>query len=101
MLLSTGASNINEIKAAVSGETLRAMQERGEEIPHIHFVEDRYPALLQVLEQPHLKEYVKLYLVDYGYNTLAEREAAMAHPDIEVIDGAGLNRLLSKFVIDK
>jgi phosphoglycolate phosphatase-like HAD superfamily hydrolase len=91
----------NEIEAAVNGETLGAMRERGEEVPLIHFVEDRYIALLQVLEQQHLKEHVKLYLVDYGYNTLEEREAAAAHPDIEVIDGAGLTRLMNKFIVDK
>lgn len=91
----------SEIEAAVNGETLAAMRERGEEIPLIHFVEDRFPALIDVLDQPHLKEHVKCYLVDYGYNTLAEREAAAANPDIEVIDGAGFTRLLEKFIKDK
>jgi phosphoglycolate phosphatase-like HAD superfamily hydrolase len=87
-----------EIEAAVSGETLKAIQENGQEVPLIHFVEDRWQALQAVMKNDLLKPHCKLYLVDYGYNTQAERDAALACPDVEVIDGKGLVSLLHKFV---
>lgn len=87
-----------EIEAAVSGETLKAIQEKGQEVPLIHFVEDRWQALQAVMKNDLLKPHCKLYLVDYGYNTQAERDAALACPDVEVIDGKGLVSLLHKFV---
>lgn len=56
-----------------------------EEYPNcpIIFIEDRLPTLLGVLKNPAL-ESVKLQLVDWGYNTLNERELARQQ-NIEVI----------------
>jgi hypothetical protein len=57
---------------------------RGHE-PQIHFVEDRFETLLSVMKDPAL-ENVKLYLVDWGYNTPEQRaEARKLAPRIELI----------------
>jgi len=42
--------------------------------PIIHFVEDRYETLINVLEHDGLS-HVQLYLADWGYNTEQQREA--------------------------
>lgn len=47
----------------------------------IHFVEDRVETLFEVAKNPRLTG-VRLYLVDWGYNTPAQREAARRHPRI-------------------
>ena len=58
----------------------------------IHFFEDRYPTQLRLTD---LKG-VRLYLVDWGYNTHREREAAAEHPDITLLDKAGFAATISR-----
>lgn len=50
----------------------------------IWFVEDRLKTLLSVKQQPDLTE-VRLYLADWGYNTLAERESVAQYPPIQLL----------------
>jgi phosphoglycolate phosphatase-like HAD superfamily hydrolase len=50
----------------------------------VDFVEDRLNTLLSVKEQPDL-ESVNLYLADWGYNTVAERELAAKDDRIQLI----------------
>ncbi|HBS27058.1 MAG TPA: hypothetical protein DD827_08025 [Gammaproteobacteria bacterium] len=53
----------------------------------ITFIEDRLPTLLSVLKNPDLQN-IKLHLVDWGYNTAAERNTAQ-RSGIKVISKAG------------
>ena len=48
------------------------------------FVEDRLKTLQSVQQQPDLKE-VKLYLADWGYNTLAHQEIVRNDPTIQLL----------------
>jgi phosphoglycolate phosphatase-like HAD superfamily hydrolase len=50
----------------------------------IWFVEDRLKTLLSVKQQPDLSD-VKLFLADWGYNTLAERESVAQNPPIKLL----------------
>jgi len=50
----------------------------------LHFIEDRMSTLRQVAAMPG-QEPVRLYLVDWGYNTAAEREEAAASGRITVL----------------
>jgi len=50
------------------------------------------PAAWQVSKHDSLQRY-QLYLVDWGYNTPAERAAAAAHPRVEVVDIARFSQL--------
>jgi phosphoglycolate phosphatase-like HAD superfamily hydrolase len=50
----------------------------------IWFVEDRLKTLLSVKQQPDLSE-VKLFLADWGYNTLAERESVAQNPPVKLL----------------
>lgn len=50
----------------------------------IWFVEDRLPTLESVQKQPNLQT-VKLFLADWGYNTLTEREIAAQNPHIHLL----------------
>ncbi len=50
----------------------------------IWFVEDRLKTLLSVKQQPDLSK-VKLFLADWGYNTLAERESVAENPPIQLL----------------
>jgi phosphoglycolate phosphatase-like HAD superfamily hydrolase len=50
----------------------------------IWFVEDRLKTLLSVKQQPDLSE-VRLFLADWGYNTLAEREFVAQNPPIKLL----------------
>ena len=52
--------------------------------PDIHFVEDRLETLLRVSACADLRA-VRLYLVDWGYNTSAQRREACQHPRIQVL----------------
>jgi hypothetical protein len=47
---------------------------------------------MQVAKLNALKDW-KLYLVDWGYNTAAERARAVANPRISVIDISGFKEL--------
>jgi phosphoglycolate phosphatase-like HAD superfamily hydrolase len=49
-----------------------------------HFVEDKLSTLEKVSSLPHM-EHWNLYLVDWGYNTVAERERAKRNERIRVI----------------
>lgn len=90
-------SSPEEIAAALAPNALSRFST--DDLPCIHFVEDRYICLKQVLATPYLKENTKLYLVDYGYNTAEERAEAAANPDITVIDGKAFSKLLRKFCV--
>jgi phosphoglycolate phosphatase-like HAD superfamily hydrolase len=50
----------------------------------IWFVEDRLKTLLSVKQQPDLSD-VKLFLADWGYNTLAERESVAQNPPVQLL----------------
>ncbi|MBL1176472.1 HAD family hydrolase [Pantanalinema sp. GBBB05] len=50
----------------------------------IWFVEDRLQTLHKIQQQPNLQA-VKLFLADWGYNTLREREIAQADPLIQLL----------------
>ncbi|MFB8794527.1 MAG: HAD hydrolase-like protein [Microcoleus sp.] len=50
----------------------------------IWFVEDRLKTLLSVKQQPDLSE-VRLFLADWGYNTLAERESVAQNPPVQLL----------------
>ena len=56
------------------------------------FLEDRFPTLDRLRDL----ERTRLYLVDWGYSTPAERERARHDADIEVLDGAGFASLLAR-----
>lgn len=58
----------------------------------IWFVEDRLKTLLSVKQQPDLSE-VRLFLADWGYNTLAERESVAQNPPVQLLS-------LSQFAAD-
>eukprot|EP01036_Dinobryon_divergens_P028293 gene28293-37224_t len=64
----------NRIMAANSNEN----SPRKSSIPAIHFVEDRFETLINVLEHDGL-EHVQLYLADWGYNTEQQKEAVRNH----------------------
>jgi hypothetical protein len=48
---------------------------------------------MQVAKEPNTSNW-QLYLVDWGYNTQPERDAAAAHPKITVVDIEGFKQLL-------
>jgi phosphoglycolate phosphatase-like HAD superfamily hydrolase len=50
----------------------------------IWFVEDRLKTLLSIKQQPDLSE-VRLFLADWGYNTLAERESVAQNPPVKLL----------------
>lgn len=65
--------------------------------PEIHFVEDRMETLLAVAQVPGLQESnVRLYLVDWGYNTAAQREEAKRHSRIQLINEDDFVALVSE-----
>ncbi|KAG2445183.1 hypothetical protein HYH02_008651 [Chlamydomonas schloesseri] len=57
------------------------------------FVEDKLSTLEKVAKDPSLADW-RLYLVDWGYNTPAERARAAAHPAITVVDKQQFVQLL-------
>lgn len=59
----------------------------------MHFIEDRYDTLQQVIAEPALGA-VRLYLADWGYNTAPQREEAAAGERIQVVDVPGLRAAL-------
>ncbi|MCH9047241.1 MAG: HAD hydrolase-like protein [SAR324 cluster bacterium] len=66
-------------------EILSELMERPESArAALHFIEDRMGTLRQVAATPEL-EPVRLYLVDWGYNTAAQREEARASDRITVV----------------
>jgi phosphoglycolate phosphatase-like HAD superfamily hydrolase len=66
-------------------DSLKMILDRGtKKSPTVWFVEDRLNTLTKIVTQPEL-EAVKLYLADWGYNTLLERQAALLQPRIQTI----------------
>jgi hypothetical protein len=47
-------------------------------------VEDRLKTLLSVKQQPDLSQ-VRLFLADWGYNTLPERESVAQNPPVQLL----------------
>lgn len=66
------------------GEVLAALQERHADAPAFHFVEDKLSTLEKVAADPALAAW-RLYLVDWGYNTAAERERARKSGRVRVV----------------
>lgn len=63
------------------------LQDLAVEFPRsqLHFFEDRYPSLAKL----HDLERTSLYLVDWGYNTPAERDLSRSDPGVELLDATG------------
>ena len=74
-------------------DSLKQILDRGaKKSPTVWFVEDRLSTLAKIATQPEL-ESVKLYLADWGYNTVAEREAAQQQSRIQTLTLAELPTL--------
>jgi phosphoglycolate phosphatase-like HAD superfamily hydrolase len=74
-------------------DSLKMILDRGaKKSPTVWFVEDRLSTLSKVAAQPEL-EAVKLYLAEWGYNTVAEREAALQQSRIQTLALADLPTL--------
>lgn len=71
----------NVPKPAILGELMARPGLAGR---RFHFIEDRLETLQDVITLPGLNA-VRLYLVDWGYNTPAQRDAAAATPRIQVV----------------
>jgi phosphoglycolate phosphatase-like HAD superfamily hydrolase len=66
-------------------DSLKQILDRGsKKSPTVWFVEDRLSTLAKIATQPEL-ESVKLYLAEWGYNTIAEREAALQQSRIHTL----------------
>jgi phosphoglycolate phosphatase-like HAD superfamily hydrolase len=74
-------------------DSLKQILDRGaKKSPTVWFVEDKLSTLAKVASQPEL-EAVKLYLADWGYNTVAERESAQQQSRIQLLSLAELATL--------
>jgi phosphoglycolate phosphatase-like HAD superfamily hydrolase len=74
-------------------DSLKQILDRGtKKPPTVWFVEDRLSTLSKVATQPEL-ESVKLYLAEWGYNTAAEREAAIGQARIQTLSLVDLQTL--------
>jgi phosphoglycolate phosphatase-like HAD superfamily hydrolase len=66
-------------------DSLKQILDRGvKKSPTVWFVEDRLSTLAKIAAQPEL-ESVKLYLAEWGYNTVPEREAALQQSRIQTL----------------
>ncbi|HLO51320.1 MAG TPA: HAD family hydrolase [Kamptonema sp.] len=65
-------------------QVLRELLAKSGENSVIWFVEDRLKTLLSVKQQPDLKA-VRLFLADWGYNTLAERESVAEYRPVQLL----------------
>jgi phosphoglycolate phosphatase-like HAD superfamily hydrolase len=63
-------------------ETLKSLQEKG--FSEIWFVEDRLETLLRIREISDLQS-VQLFLGDWGYNTVGDRQVALKHPTLSLL----------------
>jgi phosphoglycolate phosphatase-like HAD superfamily hydrolase len=81
-----------ELKRSKTDSLKQLLDRGGKKPPTIWFVEDRLNTLAKVATQPEL-EPVKLYLADWGYNTAAEREAALQQSRIQILSLADLPTL--------
>jgi phosphoglycolate phosphatase-like HAD superfamily hydrolase len=74
-------------------DSLKQILDRGaKKSPTVWFVEDKLSTLAKVASQPEL-EAVKLYLADWGYNTVAERESIQQQTRIQSLSLAELATL--------
>lgn len=71
-------------------EVLQMLQERHPDTMY-HFVEDKFGTLEKVIAEKDLQAW-SLYLVDWGYNTAAERQRAKDTGRICVVDKQGLEK---------
>ncbi|GLC38636.1 hypothetical protein PLESTB_000454800 [Pleodorina starrii] len=76
------------------GEVLAALAQAHPQAAERVFVEDKLSTLEKVARDPSLSDW-RLYLVDWGYNTPAERARAAANPAITIIDKSGFVDLLA------
>ena len=58
-----------------------------------HFVEDKISTLQKVIKVPELDD-LNLYLVDWGYNTKAEKDEAQQSDRMELIDVSRFQELV-------
>jgi len=72
------------VSGAPKTDILKMLQERVEDGTTLNFVEDKLSTLEKVIKEPSLDQW-NLYLVDWGYNTVAEREWAAANERIKLI----------------
>lgn len=82
--LLSGALPPEAIYGLESGNKVDTLCELRKTDSDVHFVEDRLDTLLGVADCPDLCS-VRLYLVDWGYNTIAQRREAGQHPRIHVL----------------
>lgn len=75
-------------------QTLRQLQAQG--FQHLWFVEDRLATLHTIQQQPDLQQ-VRLFLADWGYNTVADRQVALNHPAIHLLSLHHLNQPLEQW----
>ena len=75
-------------------EVLAALAARAPPAARLLFVEDKYSTLEKVAAAEGFEKW-ELYLVDWGYNTAAERAAAAAHPRIRLVSPATFADLLA------
>mmetsp|Transcript_40753 Transcript_40753/g.68249 ORF Transcript_40753/g.68249 Transcript_40753/m.68249 type:complete len:338 (+) Transcript_40753:127-1140(+) len=71
------------VSGAPKTDMLKTLQE-GASGAALHFVEDKLSTLQKVIKEPALDDW-NLYLVDWGYNTVEEREWAAANDRINLI----------------
>jgi hypothetical protein len=83
------------LKALTAALTTSA--EAGGIVPTIHFVEDRYETLVGIIDQAPALINVKLYLVDWGYNTKEHRKLAYESERITLIDGTNFKAIIESF----
>lgn len=75
--------------------------------PTLHFVEDRYETLINIKKQREearrrskngttILDHLRLYLVDWGYNTEKQRTLSESDPDITLLSPDQFLQLLEK-----
>lgn len=85
-------NRIYALEAFESGGKRSVLATLGKEFPDmtLHFFEDRLKTLMGIKNEA----LARLYLVDWGYNTPAERALATQVPEISLIDMAGFESVL-------
>jgi phosphoglycolate phosphatase-like HAD superfamily hydrolase len=73
-----------EIKRSKADSLRQILANSSSSQPQILFVEDRLPTLTKIVSQADLDS-VKLYLADWGYNTLRERESIAQNQRIQLL----------------
>jgi len=92
--LEVSAERIYALEAFEGGGKRSVLEHlaRAHPASRIHFFEDRLQTLDRVRDLPGLER----YLVDWGYNTAAERELARTDPRIRLLDIAGFTAVLAR-----